>query len=73
MEKLQYGTTHSADLHENTITFEMQESITICAGEFAIIKIDTLYEKIKLEEFIELFKKQRYEINQYDNVCFRGI
>jgi len=57
MEKLQYGTTHSADLYEKTITFEMPSDFSACAGEFAIIKLDTLDEKIKLEKFIESLKK----------------
>lgn len=57
MDKLQYGTAHSANLYEHTMTFEFDENVAFCAGEFAIIKIDTLDEKIKLEEFIESLKK----------------
>lgn len=57
MDKLQYRIAHSANLHEHTMTFEFNEDVTFCAGEFAIIKIDTLDEKIKLEEFIKSLKK----------------
>jgi len=57
MEKLQYGTVDTANLYEHTITFFFDKNMKVCAGEFAIIKIDTLDEKIKLEEFIESLKK----------------
>ena len=57
MQKLQYGTAHSCDLMDKTITLEMEDDFSFCAGEFAIIKLDTLDEKIKLEEFIESLKK----------------
>lgn len=53
MDKIQYGEVLMADLHENTITFEMNDSFEICAGEFAIIKLDNLQDKIALEEFIK--------------------
>lgn len=53
MDKIQYGEVLMADLHENTITFEMNDSFAICSGEFAIIKLENLQEKIALEEFIE--------------------
>lgn len=57
MEKLQYGDVFSADFSENTITFEMNDSFSICAGEFAIIRLDSLKDKIALEEFIENLNK----------------
>jgi len=57
MEKLQYGDVFSADFSENTITFEMKESFTICGGEFAIVRLDSLKDKIALEEFIENLNK----------------
>lgn len=57
MEKLQFGTALTCNLYEKTITLEVEDNFTFCAGEFAIIKIDTLDEKIKLEEFIESLKK----------------
>jgi len=58
MEKLQFGTAHSCDFDEKTFVLEMTDDyFTFCAGEFAIIKLDSLDEKIKLEEFIESLKK----------------
>lgn len=57
MEALQYGTVVTADFSENTITFEMDECFTIQAGDFAIVKIDSLKDKIALEEFIKTLKK----------------
>lgn len=53
MEKIQYGQVVTADFSENTITFEMDECFTICAGEFAIVKIKTLDQKMRLEAFLE--------------------
>lgn len=53
METLQYGVIVSADFSENTILLEMKESFSICAGEFALVKIDTLQQKIALEEFLK--------------------
>lgn len=57
MEKLQFGTALTCNLYEKTITLEVEDNFTFSAGEFAIIKIETLDEKIKLEEFIESLKK----------------
>lgn len=58
MDKLQYGTALSCDFDEKTITLEMNDDyFTFSAGEFAIIKLDSLDDKIKLEEFIESLKK----------------
>lgn len=56
MERLQYGDVFSADFSENTITFEMDEAFTVCGGEFAIVRLDSLKDKIALEEFIETLK-----------------
>lgn len=56
MEIIQYGNVVMADFEENTITFEMQECFTICAGEFAIVRVDTLDQKAKLEEFLETLR-----------------
>lgn len=53
MEIIQYGVVITADLCENTITFEMEDDFSICAGEFAIIKLSSLNQKIKLEEFLK--------------------
>lgn len=53
MEKLQFGSIVSANLKEDTITFEMEESISIQSGYFAIIKLESINDKIALEEFIE--------------------
>lgn len=52
MDAIQFGTVITADLHENTLTFEMDEAICICAGEYAIIKIDNIVQKQALEEFL---------------------
>lgn len=52
MEKIQYGDVITADFSENTITFEMQECFTVCGGEFAIVRLDSLKEKMDLEEFL---------------------
>ena len=56
MEPIQYGDVITADFSENTITFEMKECFTICAGEFAIVRLDSLAQKIALEEFIKTLK-----------------
>jgi hypothetical protein len=53
MEKIQFGEALTADFEENTFTFEMDDpSFTASAGAYAIVRIDTLDEKMKLEEFI---------------------
>lgn len=52
MDKIQYGDIVTADFHENTITFEMGESFTVCGGEFAIVRLDSLKDKMDLEEFL---------------------
>jgi hypothetical protein len=57
MEKIQYGEMATADFHENTITFEMREVFTVCGGEFAIVRLDSLQDKIALEDFIETLNK----------------
>lgn len=57
MDKLQYGDVILADFHENTITFEMKECFAVCAGEFAIIRLDSLQDKIALEEYINNLNK----------------
>ena len=57
MEEIQYRNVIGADFSENTIIFEMKDDFTICAGEFAIIKLDTLKQKMDLEEFIKNQKK----------------
>jgi hypothetical protein len=52
MEKIQYGDIVTADFFENTITFEMKDSFTVCGGEFAIVRLDSLKDKMELEEFL---------------------
>lgn len=49
MEKLEFGSIITADLQENTITFEMDNPISVRGGEYAIIRIDSLEDKIKIE------------------------
>lgn len=57
MEKLQYGDIATADFSDNTITFEMHDCFSVCAEEFAIVRLDTLKDKMALEEFIENLNK----------------
>lgn len=53
MEIIQFGKAATADFEENTFTFEMDDPyFTASAGSYAIVKIDTLDKKMKLEEFI---------------------
>jgi hypothetical protein len=56
MEAIQYGDLITADFSENTITLEIKECFIVTAGEFAIIKIDSLAQKTALEEFIKNLK-----------------
>jgi len=58
MEKLQFGSIITADLKEDTITFEMEESFSLIAGDFAIIKIESINDRIAVEEFIENLKNK---------------
>lgn len=58
MEKLQFGSVLTADLKEDTITFEMEESFKISSGNYAIIKCDTITERKEIEEFIEQLKNK---------------
>lgn len=51
-----YGYLVTGDLKENTLTVEMDEPITIRAGEYAVIRIDSRIDKEKLEEFIQSTK-----------------
>ena len=37
----------------DTITFEMEDSISIQSGDFAIIKLESLNDRIAVEEFIK--------------------
>ena len=53
MEKLLFGQAVTADFAENTITLEIENDFSICAGEFAIIKIDNISQKLAIEEFIQ--------------------
>lgn len=39
VNKIQIGTSASADFEEGTWTFEMQEGFRVTAGEFAIVSI----------------------------------
>lgn len=53
MEKLQFGSISSANLKDDTITFEMEDSISIQSGDFAIIKLESINDRIAVEEFIK--------------------
>ena len=54
---LQFATANTADLYEGTFTFDMEEKdFQVSAGTFAIIKVKTLEERMKIEEFIETLK-----------------
>lgn len=57
MFKLQFGQAHSADFEENTLTFEINGSMEIKAGEVAIIRIDSEDEKANIEEFVKSLKQ----------------
>jgi hypothetical protein len=54
---LQFAMANTADLYEGTFTFDMEEKdFQVSAGTFAIIKVKTLEERMKIEEFIESLK-----------------
>ena len=53
MEKLQFGSIITANLKDDTITFEMEDSISIQSGDFAIIKLESINDRIAVEEFIK--------------------
>ncbi len=52
MDAAQFGTLITGDLHENTLTFEMEHPVNIRAGEYAFIKIENIIQKQALEEFL---------------------
>lgn len=54
MKKLQIAESFSADLRECTWTFQMNESVTLKAGYFAIIDISkaSVNQKIELEKAV---------------------
>ena len=52
-DTLQFGTASTSDFEEGTVTFDMEGDFWIRAGEYAIIKIETLDQKIKIEEFVK--------------------
>lgn len=58
MSNLKFGSLLTADLREDTITFQMEEPIEVKSGFFAIIKCDTLAERIAIEEFAEELKNR---------------
>lgn len=54
---LQFGKATTGDFMEGTFTFEMEDvDFQVSAGTFAIIKVKTLEERMKIEEFIETLK-----------------
>lgn len=51
--KAQYGALISGDLKENTLIIEMDEAITLRAGDYAVIRLESISDKEKLEEFLK--------------------
>lgn len=49
----QFGSVIYGDLKENTLTIQMEEAITLRAGDYAVIKIDNINDKLKLEDFLK--------------------
>jgi hypothetical protein len=59
--KTQHGVSSSGDLADNTWTFEMDEPVTLVAGDFSIMSRFTYERMIKQIErmaFIEEFSKE---------------
>lgn len=51
--EIEFGTVISGDLHENTLLIEMDEPITLRAGNYAVIRIENIEQQSKLEEFVK--------------------
>ena len=47
--KAEYGTLVSGDLHENTLIIEMDEAITLRAGNYAVIRIESIADQELLD------------------------
>lgn len=52
----QYGALIYGDLKENTLTIELDQPVIIRAGNYALIRIDNINDKEKLEEFLNQTK-----------------
>lgn len=50
--KAEYGTLVSGDFYENTLVIEMNEAITLQAGTYAVIKIESIADQELLESFL---------------------
>jgi len=54
--KTQIGTSDSADFEQNTWTFSMNTRFSVCAGDFAIVPLQSYRDSlIKLNEIIDRF------------------
>lgn len=51
--EIQYGTLIAGDFSENTMLFEMDEPFALRGGRYAIIRIESIQEEEKLEEFLK--------------------
>lgn len=51
--RLLFGSLLIGDLKKDTMTFEMEDPIVLQSGNYAIVKLDSLNDRIALEEFIE--------------------
>ena len=49
--EVQYGSLKYGNLMENTLTIEMEEALTLRAGYYAVISLESITDKEKLEEF----------------------
>ena len=50
---VEFGTLVTGDLHENTLTIEMDEAIVLRAGNYAVIRIESIQDQEKIEEFLK--------------------
>lgn len=51
--EIQFGTLISGDLHENTLVIEMDDPITLRAGNYAVIRIESIADQEKLAELLK--------------------
>ena len=49
----QFGSLIYGDLKENTLTIEMDEAVTLRGGNYAVIRIDSVADQVKLEEALK--------------------
>lgn len=50
---IKFGTLVSSDLHENTLVIEMDDPITLHAGNYAVIRIESIADQEKLTELLK--------------------